>query len=157
MPLPGSSHPGNRTSRLNLDARAVPEALAWSPALAIAPRTRITRSRGPIPTPVLCLWCAALVRQIGAPSGARKANFTIEHRNSLAPKFILGYKNLFQPLRSPPGRFGGRGPGRIDFWTRRGESLEFGLWGGDNRVRRAIWSTGDPTRASGTPLVSRLN
>ena len=50
MPLPGSSHPGNRTSRLNLDARAVPEALVWSPALQIAPRTRITGSRARIPT-----------------------------------------------------------------------------------------------------------
>ena len=48
--LPGSSHPGNRTSRLNLDARAVPEALVRSPALQIAPRTRITGSRGRIRT-----------------------------------------------------------------------------------------------------------
>ena len=50
MQLPESSHPGNRTSRLHLDARAVLYALVWSAAFQIVPRTRITGSRGPTPT-----------------------------------------------------------------------------------------------------------
>ena len=59
MPLPESSHPGNRTSRLNLDAKAVLHALVWSAAFQIVPRTRIPRSRGPLPT-----WQKSFVRTL---------------------------------------------------------------------------------------------
>ena len=59
MQLPESSHPGTRTSRLNLDARAVSYALVWSVAFQIVPRTRITGSRGPLPT-----WQKSFVRTL---------------------------------------------------------------------------------------------